>query len=330
MTDPADGAGPAELPSAGVAPRRFGVDVGGTKLRTALGAADGTILAERVEPTVRDSAGGLIERIVEALDHLRAEAAAATDDQPIGAAGIALPVAVDPVTGQLDSFHNLPGLAGAVHLRADLEVALGMPVAIDNDANAAALAERAHGAARGVDDVVVIAIGTGIGLGIIAGGSLVRGVRGMAGEIGFLPLGSADPTRTPDGATPAYEALVAGPGLRRRIDAAVQADPATRLSIGATLGDTVAIAAGGDPTAMALVDEEAHLIALGIAAVVALDDPELDLLSGGVESVARLIEPVRRHVSELVRVAPRIETGLLGERGPLVGALELARLASRG
>ncbi len=312
------------------AQRRFGVDVGGTKIRTAICAADGTILAEGVEPTVRDSATGLVERIVEALARLRVEAAAVAGDGPVGSAGIALPVGVDPNTGQLDSVHNVPGLAGAVDLRADLEVALGLPVAIDNDANAAALAERAHGSARGVDDVTVIAIGTGIGLGIIAGGRLVRGSRGMAGEIAFLPIGTPDPARTSTEAVPSYEALVAGPGLRHRIDQAVRSGVETRLEIGATFGEVVAAAAAGDGPASTIVDEEADLVAHGIAAVVALVDPELIVLSGGIGSLAGLLEPVRRHVRALVRVAPRVETGLLGERGPLVGALELARLGRDG
>jgi predicted NBD/HSP70 family sugar kinase len=299
----------------------FGVDVGGTKIRTALATADGSILAERVEPTVGDSATGLVELIAAALARLREEAASAgADGGLVAAAGVALPVGVDRVTGRLDSVHNIPGLAGADHLRADLEAALGMPVEMDNDANAAVLAERARGVARGFDDVAVIAIGTGIGLGIVSGGRLVHGARGMAGEIAFLPIGAP-----PSGTETAYEAVVAGPGLRRRIDTAAGSDPSSRLWVGATFTDVVELAAAGDATAAALVDEEAGLIALGISAVVALLDPALVVLSGGVGSVPGLLDPVRRRLSDLVRVAPRIETGLLGERGPLVGALELAR-----
>jgi predicted NBD/HSP70 family sugar kinase len=324
--------------------RRFGVDVGGTKMRTALAGPDGRILAEATEPTVGDSAAGLVARIAEALDRLRAEAAAGQGDGPIVAAGVALPGGVDPRTGRLDSVHNVPGLRDTDHLRADLEAALGMPVAIDNDANAAAIAERAHGVARGFDDVAVMAIGTGIGLGLIAGGRLIHGARGMAGEIAFLPVGgarvgsrptlpdgSSDQVRTADAApgdeVPAYEALVAGPGLRRRIDAAILAGPPTGLRTGANLGEVAAAAAAGDVSAVALLEEEARLVALGIAALTALLDPALVVLSGGVGSVPGLLEPVRRQVASLVLVPPRIETGALGERGPLVGALELANVA---
>ncbi len=314
---------------------RFGVDVGGTKLRTALATADGTILAERVEPTVRDSATGLVERIAEALARLREETGAAAggghdsaaggdQDSAVGAAGVALPVGVDPVGGRLDSVHNVPGLDGADRLQADLAAALRLPVLIDNDANAAALGERARGAARGVDDVAVIAIGTGIGVGLIAGGRVIQGSRGMAGEIAFLPYGPGW-----SGRETAYEAAVAGPGLRQRIDvAAGRAGDPTGLTLGATFAEVVALAAIGDAAAALLVDEEAGLVAQGIAAIVALLDPELIVLSGGVGSIPGLLEPVRRHVRELLRVVPRIETGQLGERGPLVGALELARLAS--
>jgi predicted NBD/HSP70 family sugar kinase len=327
MTDPTRGSA-----SARDSHRWFGVDVGGTKLRTAIALTNGTILAERVEPTVRDSASGLVERIADALAGLRDEARAASGragvtwtDEPIAAAGVAIPVGVDPVDGGLDSIHNLPGLRDAEHLQADLSGALRMPVVMDNDANAAALAERALGAARGVDDLAVVAIGTGIGVGLIAGGRLVHGARGMAGEIAFLPFG-----REPSSTATDYEAMVAGPGLRIRIDAAIRTDPTTSLPIGASFAQIAALAATGDALAASLVDEEAGLVAHGIGAIVALLDPEVIVLSGGVGSVPGLLEPVRRHVRALVRVAPRIETGLLGERGPLVGALELARLGLGG
>ncbi len=322
------GSGPREAPAG----RLFGVDVGGTKLRTALADDDGTILAERVEPTVRDSAHGLVERIAAALDDLLGEVGPAASDRPIRSAGVALPVGVDPVSGELDSVHNIPGLADADRLRSDLERAVGMRVALDNDANAAALGERAHGVARGLDDFAVIALGTGIGVGIVAGGRLIRGARGMAGEIAFLPVGggSSEPAAAggpPDvGEVPSYEARVAGPGLRDRIDAAVRSGPPTRLWIGASVGDATLLAAEGDTVAMMLIEDQAQALAVGISALVALLDPELIVLSGGVGSLPGLLEPVRRHVAWTVRVAPRIETGLLGERGPLVGALELARL----
>jgi predicted NBD/HSP70 family sugar kinase len=314
---PADGSG-----------RRFGVDVGGTKIRAALAAADGTVLAECVVPTGSDSAADLVARIAAILDRLRAEAGGGPDDGPVAAAGIAIPGAVDPRTGRLDSVHNLPGLATTDDLRSDLVAALGMPVAIDNDANAAALAEHARGVAKGVDDVAVLALGTGIGLGLIAGGRLIRGWRGMAGEIAFLPIGPPIPSGPAeawvDERSPGYEALVAGPGVRRRIDAIVASGAPTRLEPGATLGDAVEAAAAGDGPAIRLVREEARLIAVGIAAVAALLDPSLVVLSGGVGALPGLLEPVRAEVARLVLVPPRIETGALGERGPLVGALELA------
>ena len=332
MTGPTSGSR-----EAGAAGRLFGVDVGGTKLRTALADADGTVLAERVESTVRDSASGLVQRIADALEALQAEAPARIRDGPVLAAGVALPVGVDPVTGELDSIHNIPGLADADRLRSDLERAVGMRVAMDNDANAAALGERALGVAQGADDFAVIALGTGIGIGIVAGGRLIRGARGMAGEIAFLPPGAspllespspdASALRPPDVLdVPSYEAQVAGPGLRDRIDAAVRSSTPTRLWIGASFGDATVLAAEGDLVAMRLVDDQARALAVGIAALVALLDPELIVLSGGVGSLPGLLEPVRRQVARMVRVAPRIETGLLGERGPLVGALELARL----
>lgn len=303
----------------------FGADLGGTKLRAALADASGTIIAELVEPTVRGSGEQIVAQVAAALASLAARAGVAAGS--VRAAGLGLPLAVDPRTGQSWSFHNVPGLGG-IGAAAAFRDALGVPVALDNDGNCAALGEGRAGAAIGIADFAVLVIGTGIGSGIVAGGRLLRGAHGGAGEIAFLPLGS-DPWDARNRSRGAYETSVAGPAIRARLEAALGAGgigaEATPLTSGAGLADIARATTGGDALAGRLLDEEARYVALGIAAIAAILDPEVVVLSGGVGAIGLLAEPVRAHVALLVPRPPRVVSGLLGDRAPLVGALDLAR-----
>jgi predicted NBD/HSP70 family sugar kinase len=298
----------------------FGVDLGGTKLRAALADDTGTILAELVEPTVHGSGEEIVAQVVAALTAL--EARAGVTRGVVRAAGLGLPLAVDPRTGAAWSFHNVPGL-GVLDVTAAFRDALGVPVALDNDGNCAALGEGRAGAAIGVADFAVLVIGTGIGSGIVAGGRLLRGAHGGAGEVAFLPLGS-DPWDERNRVLGAYETAVAGPAVRARLAAALGAGAATTLATGAGLAAIATEAAAGDALASRILDEEARYVALGIVAISAVTDPEVVVLSGGVGAIGALLEPVREHVATLAARPPRVVTGLLGERAPLVGAIGLA------
>ena len=304
----------------------LGVDLGGTKVRAALAAPDGSILAELVEPTAKGPGEAIVAQVANALATLCARAGVAPAD--VRAAGLAVPVAIDPPTGATWSTQNVPGLAG-LDAAGAFERALGMPVAIDNDGNSAALGEGRAGTAVGVADFVVIVLGTGIGSGVVAGGRLVHGARGGAGEIAYLPIGT-DPWDERNRAGGTFETAVAGPAIRARVDAAVRAGTPTVLRPGARLDEVARAAAACDAVASRLLDEEARLIALGIAALAAVLDPELVVLSGGVGVVPGLLEPVRGHVATLTERSPAVATGVLGDRAPLVGAVGLAlELAER-
>jgi len=301
----------------------FGADLGGTKLRAALADTSGTIINELVEPTVRGSGEEIVAQVAATLATLAARAGVSPGS--VRAAGLGLPLAVDPRTGESWSFHNVPGLGGLGGGAAGdaFGRALGIPVALDNDATCAALGEGRAGAAVGLADYAVIAIGTGIGSGIVAGGRLLRGAHGGAGEIAFLPLGT-DPWDVQSRALGAYETAVAGPAIRRRLQEALVAGVATTLVAGSGLADIASAAGAGDALAERLLDDEARYVALGIVALAAVVDPELVVLSGGVGAIPALLEPVRAHVARLSARPPPIATGLLGERAPLVGALGLA------
>jgi predicted NBD/HSP70 family sugar kinase len=298
----------------------LGVDLGGTKVRAAIAGPDGAVLAELEEPTARGPGEAVVAQVSRVMAVLRARAGVAPGT--VRAAGLAVPVAIDPVSRRSWSTQNVPGFAGLDPAEA-FERGLGLPVALDNDGNCAALGEGMAGAAVGVDDFVVLVIGTGIGSGIVSGGRLVRGAHGGGGEVAFLPVGT-DPWDERNRVRGAFETAVAGPAVQARVDAALRAGVPTALSYGARLADVARAAADGDPLAGRLLDEEARLLALGIAAIAAVVDPELVVLSGGVGVVPGLLQPVQAHVAALSERPPRIVTGLLGDRAPLVGAIGFA------
>jgi glucokinase len=240
----------------------LGVDLGGTKMRAALAGPGDAFLAEVEEPTVRGAGEAIVAQVARLLAVLCTVAGVAPGD--VRAAGLAVPVAIDPGSGRSWSTHNVPGFAG-LDPAAAFERGLGLPVVLENDGNCAALGEGRAGAAVGVDDFVVIVIGTGIGSGIVSGGRLVRGAHGGGGEIGFLPLGT-DPWDEHNRARGAFETAVAGPAIRARVEAALQAGAASTLARAAHLEDVARAAAAGDRLAARLLGARAPLVgAVGLA-----------------------------------------------------------------
>jgi len=188
------------------------VDIGGTSLRIALADMTGSVLAERsastvgvreaaaVIETIREGILGLIEQSGRSRGHLRAVAA--------GAPGITdVDAGVVVATSYLMGWRHVP-------LRDLLEKGLGVRAAVENDVNLGAIGEQWHGAARNVRDFVFLAVGTGVGAGIVLDGEIFRGTGWMAGEIGYMlvPGTSTDPVA--DGDAGNLENLIGGEGIR--------------------------------------------------------------------------------------------------------------------
>lgn len=295
----------------------LGVDLGGTKVRAAIADASGAVLAEMTAAT--DARGGrnVVEQIAVLAGSLRNTAGAAADQ--IRATAVGSPGVPDQHSGTLALAPNVDGLA-AVSLRDELAERLGHPVVLDNDVTAAAIGERQAGHARGCDDFVFIAVGTGIGMGIVSGGRLIRGAGGAAGEIGYLPLG-ADPFDPVNQRRGALEEATAGETVAERYRAATGRRASTR--------EVFDLAAGGDAVAASVVAEHGRLLALAITAVTAVLDPALVVLGGGVGSRPELLAPVRSCLAELGKQPVEVRTTALGNRASVVGALTLALRAAR-
>lgn len=288
----------------------MGVDLGGTKVRAAVANLGGDVLAEAVQPTHPDGGARLVEQISQLAGQLCAQGridGAELAATVVGGAG---------ATSEGRSLNLAPNLGvESLDLRGEFEEALGHPVLMENDANAAAYAELKHGHGRSLGLFVFIAIGTGIGMGIVSDGQLFRGAHGAAGEIGYLPFGP-NPFDVANHARGALEEQVSGGGLARRYTelTGVSAD-------GPKVFDE---AARGDADALKVLEEEARLLAQGISAVAAVLDPDAAVLGGGIGSRSGLITPISRWLGELGRSDLPLLTSQLGERACLVGAIDLA------
>lgn len=308
-----------------------GVDVGGTSVRAGVVDAEGAVLDTARAPTPRGEAAleATVARVIGEL----------AGRHRVSAAGLALAGFITP---------DLRGVRFAPHLSwRDAPVAdriaarTGLPVVVEHDANAAALAERHFGAAAGASTVVFVALGTGIGAALLVDGALFRGAHGVAPELGHLrvvPGGrpcacgkSGCWERYCSGtalATTAVEMIARDPGLSPALRRLVVDDP------GRVTGRRVAAAAReGDPLACAAVADLARWLGEGLALVADVFDPELVVIGGGVSASAPLfLDDAREHYASRLtgagrRPLARIRTAQLGEDAAVVGAARLAREA---
>jgi predicted NBD/HSP70 family sugar kinase len=239
---------------------------------------------------------------------------------------IGTPGVLDPGTGEPWLAVNLPAWHDGVlnALRADL----GRPVTIENDVNLAAMAERASGAATGLDDFVLVWLGVGVGLATVLSGRLHRGAGGAAGEIGYLPVpGVPLPQDLTHPATGAFQSLVGAQALRPLAAGYGFAETAASAAVAAA----VAAAGAGDQRGTGFLAELAGRVATGVAAICVVLDPGLVVLggevglAGGEELAARVAAEVGRICPARPRVAP---TGVSGDpvlRGAILAAVDQAR-----
>jgi glucokinase len=303
----------------------IGVDIGGTKILALQLDRDNGIVSE-----VRAATPARGDEVLEAV------AGVITGLGPVEAVGVGAPGLVDR-DGVLRFAPNLPHVVG-LPLRAGLEERFpGVAVVVDNDATCAGWAERVLGAGQGSPDVLMVTLGTGIGGGLIAGGQLVRGGNGFAGEIGHMVVEAHGPP-CPCGKQGCWERFASGSGLGRLGREAAEAGAAPGL-VERAGGDPVAVrgehvtaaAAAGDAGALAVVDKFAWWVALGLANLANIFDPECIVLGGGLTvSGGLFLEPVREAFLDLVeaatyRPAIRIVLAELGEQAGAVGAAMLAR-----
>jgi predicted NBD/HSP70 family sugar kinase len=287
----------------------LGIDLGGTKLHIALSDLSGQVVAEAVEPTAPEGGIHVVQQIGRIADQL-IESAGIERQRLLGGV-MGSPGVVDPVSGAIAIAPNIPAfdsfdVQGALRDRLDVEVA------IENDVNLAAVGEHWRGNSRNARTFAFIAMGTGIGMGLFADGRLVRGARGAAGEIAYLPLGG-DP----------YDAR----GLRLgTLETAICSAAITDryAGHGGTPGRTVRQifdCLGEDEAAQRTIDEVARIIAIAILAVQSVIDPEVVVLGGSIGVRPELGKKVVDQLARCMRDPVPVEVSALGSRATLIGAI---------
>lgn len=309
----------------------IGVDMG-RSTRAAIIDAEGRVLRNERRPThlgdSRDLADGVVESVREAV-------AAARSLGEVAAVGIGVPGLVDAETRRIRALPNLGGMAD-IDLHAELAECAGVPVILDNDANTAAYGEWQCGAARGVGEMIFIAIGTGIGAGVVRNGRVMRGAHGFAGEFGHVKIG-VDGLECGCGSAGCLETVASGPNIVRRTRELLLDDPRFASSpLGDKMGgrmtceDVVDAAHGGDAFAQSVLAETAAYLGLAVANAVNLLDPDIVVLGGPVmQGNEFLLERVRAETLPRVFVpgftGERIVVGALGSGAGVIGAALMAR-----
>lgn len=311
-------------------PRTIGVDVGGTKIAAGLVDVDGNLLVtERTESPAKHPAeivktiGGLVERL--------------RRDHEVEAVGVSAAGFVDKARSTVLFAPNLAWRDEP--LKELLEAETGVPVVVENDANAAAWGEFRFGAGTDIEDLLMITIGTGVGGGVVLDGELARGGFGIGAEVGHIRM---VPFGVPCGCgnDGCLESYASGRALVRRSQEEAREDPAAAQAlleeadgdVEQITGPLVTAAAQrGDAFAVARFAELGDWLGQGIASLTAVLDPTVVVVGGGVsEAGDLLLEPARRAFASHVtghghRPLLEIRQAQLGNAGGMIGVADLAR-----
>lgn len=314
------------------------IDLGGTNVRAIVADLDGSIAGDDKRPSLaRDGLDVTVETMLASLAAACREAG--VDAGSLSGLGLATPGWVDSEAGVVPAAPQLIGWRD-VPVVSMFEDRLGVPVRLENDANAAALGENTYGAGRGTKDMVYITVSTGIGAGIIAGGRLYGGAKGSAGELGHTVI---DPSGPPCGCgnNGCLEALSSGTAIGRRGTAAAENGESDALVTtlareGRVSARMVADAAhAGDATSRTIFTEAGGYLGIALANVTNLLSPQAIVLGGGVmRSRDLFLEEAERVMREYALSEPlkylRVQSAELGDKaGPLGMIARLGQLIVR-
>lgn len=293
------------------------VDIGGTKVAVGIVDSDGKVLARMERPTGADgSYEDALQRVIEMLRTIANSAQTQISGIGIGSTG-----PVYPLTGEFGDVNFFPHWKGENPV-ADLSQAFQVRVAIENDGDAAALAEAGWGAGKNRKKLIYVTIGTGIGTGLLFDGQLYRGVDQSHPEMGHHLI---DPSGPPCacGFRGCWESLAAGPAMVAWVERNAPPEYPHRADL--TAKKICELARQGDELAMRAVDNEGRYLGLGIANLVTMFVPEIIVLGGSVMKSAPLfLEQIRKTIVASCKLVPFEKTELalasLGEDSNLIGA----------
>jgi len=313
----------------------IGVDVGGTKILAGLVDDSGHVITTARRPTPAQDPAAVLVVVGEVVRALIADSA-----QPVVGVGLG-------IAGQVENTRSTvlwaPNLQWSrVEVRAILEADLGLTVIAENDANAAAWGEFVFGAGADVDDLTVVTVGTGIGGGVIVGGTMLRGATGGAAEIGHITVVPGG-RQCGCGRLGCWEQYGSGTALvrqARELAGSQPAEAALLLSLGDGTAEGVQgvhvtqAALRGDPIAIEAFRICGEWLGTGLADLTAVLDPAAFVISGGVsEAGDLLLAPARERLAEQMpggdlRPVPQVRVASLGNDAGLIGAADIARRAA--
>lgn len=293
----------------------YSVDLGGTKTRAAVVDLNCRVVAEAVEPT--DKAGGRhIVAQIGRVCHAAAQLAGVASDR-VRFAVIGVPGVPSP-DGSVQMAPNIPGIDD-FDFSDSIRAELGCDAVVENDVNLAALGEQWAGCGADCDNLAFVALGTGIGAGLILNGQLMKGATGAAGELGFMAFG-ADPFDPESLRVGAFERQAGSVAIKTQFHKLTGKD----LDLPAIFGK----AADGDADAKTVLADTARTIARGIATLAALVDPDVVVLGGSIGHRAELLSEIKSALRQCFPHPVRVEPSQLGKHAALVGgaAVGLSRL----
>ncbi|WP_078543779.1 ROK family protein [Litchfieldia alkalitelluris] len=292
----------------------IGIDLGGTNIRVALVEDHGMILKELNEKTeVEKGPEFVINKMVRMINEIN-------QGENVKSVGIGAPGPLDLKKGLILDPPHLPGWTEIPLVRI-LEKETGLNVFLDNDANAAALAESLLGAGRDYESVYYITISTGVGAGFVINGKIFQGAQGYAGEIGNMIVNNAGQSYLGLNRG-ALEGITSGSSITR--------EGMVRLGVKGGTEEVFLLAKNGDIVANEIIDEVIKHMAIAIANIIHTINPAVFILGGGVmKSEQQILEPLREKVKEFVypglKEIIRIHPAQLGTRAGIVGASLIPR-----
>jgi glucokinase len=288
-----------------------GIDIGGSKIAIVFCdiASGDEIIRERLETPDDSHPRVIVDLLGNTISRMTNEANLEPGD--LKAAGVAVPGQVDEDEGRVLLAGNLRAWVD-VPLRYWLELRLAMPVWVEQDANAAALGERWRGAARAMNNFVFLALGTGIGAGVVVNGRLHRGYHNAAGEVGNFVMDRAFLGKQ-RGGHGNLEQLIGGPALRRRLRKATGREMSVKEAHDV---------ADDNKKVQAELNVMHDYLAMTVINIAALLDPQAVIFGGGTSAAGiDLIEPIRARIERELRTRPALIMSALGEDAQIHGAV---------
>jgi predicted NBD/HSP70 family sugar kinase len=293
-----------------------GIDLGGTQMFGTVADLGGNIQAEAYLAWDGEDGPGNLEHLFRLIDRLL------TAPRPSGQAIRGIGIGAPGITQHEDGIVTwAPSLNWRdLPLKQLLSERYNLPVFVENDVNLAALGEYGFGSCKGVDSLVLLAVGTGIGAGIVIDRQIYRGHHQSAGEIGYMPPDRSYLNQRYEGFG-ALEGLASVTGIARR---ARQPDRQLQISqpMDITGEEVLNAARGGEAWAQALTAETASYLSLAVAAISTLIDPEAVILGGSVARYADLLTPlIQKNLTGVIPVVPQLRPSSLGFRAAVMGAI---------